>query len=542
MNKNFLRTGIVLILGMFFAASGPAQDNLRILMAPSDRYGIFREGETISVWLEPCREFTSPVFSAMLKSVDSYKIWEKPGKFTQKSERIDLPELSIGWYKLSVTNESKTIAERIFIVIPATTVSENSPIGIMNPYRLDLSRKLGANWLRLPLDWHKIESEKGKFDWSCEKQIAEAQKQGMKLIGMIAFCPRWASSEPDRKRFMIYPPRDPREYGDFVFNAVSKYKDRIKYWEIWNEPDVPQFWAGTPEQFGEVLKAGYLAAKKADPTCQVIFGGLSWADTRLFETVLKAGYGKYFDIMADHPYSNSAWVYALKQDSAYRAHLAKNNAVFPYYSTLSRADNIRSLLKKYASEKPLWATELGATTGQFWPFIAPTRLSHQEQSWHIFKSVVEAFAAGYRNIILYQFTCKKEPDDIENFGIFEHDLVPRPSAVTYAVLVDRLQHLKHAEKLLPKPVAGINGDATPMNIFSLELNDGTIFYAAWCNDAQGTEAAFQTTGDRLLLTDAGGTATQVKCPEGHGKLNLTPRPCFILSSDRKKIVFSIPEK
>ena len=75
----------------------------------------------------------------------------------------------------------------------------------------------------------------------------------------------------------------------FVNAAVTRFKpggvlaqargwtndQGIRYWEIWNEEDLNQFFIGTPTDYARLLKVAYLAAKQADPAAIVVLGGLA---------------------------------------------------------------------------------------------------------------------------------------------------------------------------------------------------------------------------------------------------------------------------
>ena len=54
----------------------------------------------------------------------------------------------------------------------------------------------------------------------------------------------------------------------------------IRYWEIWNEPDIPSFWSGTPEQYYRLYEATAKALKAVDPSLQV--GGPAMAGSLPF--------------------------------------------------------------------------------------------------------------------------------------------------------------------------------------------------------------------------------------------------------------------
>jgi xylan 1,4-beta-xylosidase len=65
------------------------------------------------------------------------------------------------------------------------------------------------------------------------------------------------------------PPPDPAEYALVARNVARHYNDGwahgyhlgIRYWEIWNEPDLIPFWAGTREQFYALYAATSRALK-----------------------------------------------------------------------------------------------------------------------------------------------------------------------------------------------------------------------------------------------------------------------------------------
>lgn len=49
----------------------------------------------------------------------------------------------------------------------------------------------------------------------------------------------------------------------------------VRYWEIWNEPNGPLFWSGTPEAFYDLYARAAVAVKEADPSARVGGPGLA---------------------------------------------------------------------------------------------------------------------------------------------------------------------------------------------------------------------------------------------------------------------------
>ncbi|HTW37796.1 MAG TPA: hypothetical protein VMD49_04430 [Steroidobacteraceae bacterium] len=76
----------------------------------------------------------------------------------------------------------------------------------------------------------------------------------------------------------VTPPRDFDRYASVVEHIVRHYNGGwdhgyrygLRYWEIWNEPDLGKlFWGGTPQQFYELYAKLARAVKRADPTALV---------------------------------------------------------------------------------------------------------------------------------------------------------------------------------------------------------------------------------------------------------------------------------
>jgi hypothetical protein len=112
----------------------------------------------------------------------------------------------------------------------------------------------------------------------------------------------------------------------FVNAAVNRYKpggtlaqaqswsgDKgVRYWEIWNEEDLNQFFIGTPTDFARIQKVAYLAAKQADPNAVVVFGGqahfekpnwLSDVLNVIATDPMSTTYHGFMDAVASHSYS-----------------------------------------------------------------------------------------------------------------------------------------------------------------------------------------------------------------------------------------------
>src|SRR3989339_1329143 len=80
------------------------------------------------------------------------------------------------------------------------------------------------------------------------------------------------------------PPQDLMKWVKVCLNIVKHYDQlgikngkRIKYWEIWNEPNLKNFWTGSAEEFFKLYVTVARVIKEYDPKLQV--GGASFAGT-----------------------------------------------------------------------------------------------------------------------------------------------------------------------------------------------------------------------------------------------------------------------
>jgi hypothetical protein len=190
---------------------------------------------------------------------------------------------------------------------------------------------LGATWVRRdgPL-WRDVEPEDGGgYHWDApvvrlfEQEMLNAGAHNLKPVVIVHGSPAWATINgsdcaPIKAAYH-------RSFANFMAALVDRYSRppyNVKHWEIGNEPDAPispdsgwgcwgipsdkQFFGG--RAYGDMLKVVYPAIKAANPTAQVLNGGLllgNLADpsANFIKGVFAAGAGDSFDILSYHAYS-----------------------------------------------------------------------------------------------------------------------------------------------------------------------------------------------------------------------------------------------
>jgi len=122
------------------------------------------------------------------------------------------------------------------------------------------------------------------------------------------------------------PPQDYTRWANICSHIVRHYnqgwangfQNVVKYWEVWNEPDIKIFWSGTPEQYYRLYEVTAKAVKKTDPETKV--GG---------PTMANAAGKEFFDGFLKHcvdheaPLDFASWhIYAKDPE-----HVAANAAI-----------------------------------------------------------------------------------------------------------------------------------------------------------------------------------------------------------------------
>jgi hypothetical protein len=83
-----------------------------------------------------------------------------------------------------------------------------------------------------------------------------------------------------------------------VREMVSKLKGKVKFWEVWNEPNL----AGPADKYAAVLKEAYETIKSIDRQAKVAAPACCGMNLKWYEDFYKSGGGKFCDIVSVHDY------------------------------------------------------------------------------------------------------------------------------------------------------------------------------------------------------------------------------------------------
>jgi hypothetical protein len=291
-----------------------------------------------------------------------------------------------------------------------------------DPERYQNALLLGAGWTRWPLYWSTIEPSQGEFNWADYDQLViEDTRYGLSIDAILLSRPEFYADET-RIAGINEPifadgsdvagqgkeinPNNP--WASFVYQAVQRYKpggtlarqqgwingEGVAVWEVWNEPDLPQFWQGGIPAYARLLKVAYLAAHQADPSATVMFGGLLYNSSdnwlaRVLAIYDGDGFSRsnnwYMDAVALHSYSypwRTGWL------------------------TLY----VRETLDAYGLTKPIFVNETGISVwddypGPVWTSSSEQRLklgTAEQQAWFFIQSTAYAYVEGASVVFFHQ--------------------------------------------------------------------------------------------------------------------------------------------
>lgn len=199
--------------------------------------------------------------------------------------------------------------------------TSNSHFGIVvNPYEKEwesperitnLMKELGVKLVITKLSWKDIEPEKEKFSkkgWAkFDDLVNKLSGIGIEIMPYISATPRWAIdpklSPANWKGKKFGPPaKNPEDLASFFEQVVKRYKDKIKFWALYNAPQNRNHWI-EPKMLAEIYKQARQVLNKEQPDGKLVLSGLEGAKRQgipYLEEFLKAGGGKYVDMYDFH--------------------------------------------------------------------------------------------------------------------------------------------------------------------------------------------------------------------------------------------------
>lgn len=163
----------------------------------------------------------------------------------------------------------------------------------------DLVAATGVHYVRLQSGWQRTETEKGKYDFAwlddiVDQIIARAWSRGSTCATATSFTLPWRRNTSARWACAPSRPEEEREgWRRYVKAVVTGYRGKVKWYEIWNEPDGQWCWKTgvSPEEYGDFALATARAIHEADPEAKAIAGRAVPCESALLQADAGPGRG-----------------------------------------------------------------------------------------------------------------------------------------------------------------------------------------------------------------------------------------------------------
>ena len=175
----------------------------------------------------------------------------------------------------------------------------------------------------------RVHPKPGNFD-TIDKRIDECAKYGVTLLAQF------------EGKDQCTP--------DFVKEALTHFKGRIRFWEIWNEPN----FAIKPEDYVALLKELRAIIKAIDPQARVLAPAVCGIQLPWYEAFYKAGGKDFCDILSIHDYEG-------------------HESIDPVHWFWKYAALKKLMTAHGDADKPVWQTERAVTGVRGASYLGPSQ-------------------------------------------------------------------------------------------------------------------------------------------------------------------------
>jgi Glycosyl hydrolases family 39 len=186
--------------------------------------------------------------------------------------------------------------------------------------------------------WSQLEPQPGVWNFTIlDRFVALAQSRQQQVILTLGQTPAWASSNTSELSYnglgSVYGPKSRDDWRNMVKVIATRYKGRISGYEIWNEPNDPNFGKLSIPELVDLTRIASQEIRATDPAAKVI--SASPYSVGYLDAYLAGGAADYVDIIGYHEYNNAP------------------------ETMLASLSNVRYTLADYGVTKPIWLTEGG---------------------------------------------------------------------------------------------------------------------------------------------------------------------------------------
>lgn len=372
---------------------------------------------------------TQPTVKKEIKKTEPMKTVKK-----EKPKKVEVKKI-----------ENPVVDKALKIGLPSPVIPNNLGMQLKTEYcetkDINAIGKLGAKLVRRGFYWNKIETVKGKYDFShYDRILKDCEANEMMMLGCLFGGNKLYEND---KKGGIQTEKGRQGFAKFAAACAKHYKGKEVMFEIWNEPNVRTFWnrkgkhnsENFADEYTKLCQAAVPAMKKENPNVVVFAGSVScfwkpsfnWTNHCFAKGMYKTGISGW----SVHPYG------------------LKNPEQFTEgYKTM------RDILKKHGvpSDFPMVNTERGFAAEKYVPrggtandegwSGGPKEWADQYQAWFVVRQYLIDQMNGIGFTIWYEWGKKK-------FGLIVNGK-KKPAYHSCKTMIEQLSGYTFKEKLPAK--------------------------------------------------------------------------------------------
>lgn len=385
--------------------------------------------------------------------------------------------------------------------------------GLVNAYEggAQAAAESGAGWEVITLRWDELQpasAAQWKAATTLEDGLAAARAASRDVVMVLYGTPAWATDgQPGTgvPRGLYLPAGDSGNlWAAFVRQATAYFAARgVNHLTVWRNPDIPpggrgSEWDGSVQDYYQLVRVAYLAARAANPNAQIHLGGVGEYDpgwfARFLDIVLDDATAPannyYFDIATIHAYDSPDKLFTLVQNHFYL------------------------MDQKGLPLKEVWINETNARPAVD-PQVYPTGKTFRQHSAITLEQqaafIVQAYALGFAanrgaRIAVYRLVDNLTQDGDEAFGLLRADGSERPAYRAYQLVVQEFSGFVYARR--------VEDETHPLIDYVRLTFEDKVTHVAWARTERSATLVIPARSQQAALIDLAGNRWIVTPQDG----------------------------
>jgi hypothetical protein len=362
---------------------------------------------------------------------------------------------------------------------------------LRDDHALDLARAAGFGFVRMDMIWANIERA-GRYRFrQYDALLSALEARGMGVLWILDY------GHPDHGGSVPRTPQEIAAFGQFAEAAAAHFKGRDVRYEVWNEPNLSQFWVPAPNaaEYAALLREAIAAIRRGDPSAKISSGGVSRMDLAFLSSALDPDLAAGLTAIAVHPYPKTV-----------PESIAPDLEILRYWAAITFGDRVE-----------IWDTEWGYSSADAIkdaPSNGHADGARRRQAVLAVREMLTVWTVGFPLAVWYDLrddgTGAENPE--HNYGLLDSSGNEKPAMKSIRALTGAVAGRKYAGMIAE----------TPFGIHAMRW-DGSAdtLLIVWTDQPGGRRRVEFTRRELMSATDTTGEVVRWKdLPSGQARIEI----------------------